>query len=174
MRFNEKTDMRGEVLITSTDSSGKSTILVDDKNLIVLNGRRIVANHVLTGAGAHITNIVFGNGGTAPGNPNAVLPVTPSEKTVLASIPNLIMNSDYIFTVDSSTIDESVENTLIRPKLIYTINIPKINTNINGKQINELALMTDTETPSAFAIKRFATIVKSESISLNITWSLFF
>jgi len=163
MRFNEKTDMRGEVLITSTDSSGKSTILVDDKNLIVLNGRRIVANHVLTGAGAHITNIVFGNGGTAPGNPNAVLPVTPSEKTVLASIPNLIMNSDYIFTVDSSTIDESVENTLIRPKLIY-----------NGKQINELALMTDTETPSAFAIKRFATIVKSESISLNITWSLFF
>jgi hypothetical protein len=68
-----------------------------------------------------------------------------------------------------------LEEATSRPKLVYTINIPKTNTNINSKQINELALMMNTmPTSTAFAIKRFATIVKSESISLSVKWVIFF
>ena len=170
MYFKDVCDLRGEVLITATDDSGTS-VLVDDKNLIVLNGRKKIASHILTGSGAYITNIVFGNGGTAIGDPNTILQVLPTETAVNTAIPNLVNNVDYSFSVNSSSLDEPTS----RPKLIYTINIPKLNTNINGKAINELALMMNT-TPmaSAFAIKRFATIIKSESVSLNITWSLFF
>jgi hypothetical protein len=170
MRFTDTCDLRGEVIITATDDSGKTTILVEDKNLIVLNGRRLVANHILSGSGAYITDVAFGYGGTSINNPNDVIQVLPTETSVKLAIPNLIINTDYVFTADSSSLIDSNS----RPKLIYNIHIPKTNTNVNGKQINELALMLNTTpTASAFAIKRFATIVKSESISLNIKWTIF-
>ena len=100
------------------------------------------------------------------------VPVKLDKAVIFVSvIPNLISNSDYVFTVDSSSLLDSNS----RPKLVYSINIPKTGTNINGKQINELALMMNTTpTATAFAIKRFATIVKSESITLNVKWTLFF
>lgn len=171
MRFNDVVGMRGEVLITSIDEFGNSKILVDDRNLIVLNGRRLVATHVLTGSGAYITDIAFGNGGTAIGDPNVVLQVLSTETTVNSTIPNLLINTDYTFTVDAS----SLAIPTAKPKLIYTINIPKLNTNVNGKQINEMALMLNTTpTATAFAIKRFSTITKSDSILLNVNWTLFF
>lgn len=171
MKFNDTCDLRGEVLITATNDSGNTEILVDDRNLIVLNGRKMVATHILTGAGSYITDVVFGNGGTSVNNPSDVKQVLPTETVVNSVIPNLISNSDYVFTVDSSSLLDSNS----RPKLVYSINIPKTGTNINGKQINELALMMNTTpTATAFAIKRFATIVKSESITLNVKWTLFF
>ena len=154
MRFNELFDMRGEVLITSIDEFGKSEILVNDKNLIVLNGRRLVATHILTGSGAYITNITFGNGGTAIGDPNVVVQVLSTETTVNSAIPNLLINTDYTFTVDSSSL--LVLNA--KPKLIYTINIPKLNTNVNGKQINEMALMLNTTPPIATFPECFSSI----------------
>ena len=171
MLFNELCDMRGEVMITSTDESGNTKILVNDKNLIVLNGRRLVATHILSGAGAYITDIAFGNGGTAIGDPNVIIPVLSTETAVNSVISNLFINTDYTFGVDASSLLIPTS----KPKLIYIINIPKLNTNINGKQINEMALMLNTTpTATSFAIKRFSTITKSDSISLSISWSLFF
>ena len=171
MIFNDICDLRGEVLITAIDSFGTTIILVDDRNLIVLNGRKTVATHILTGSGAYINSIVFGNGGTSINNPNDVKQVLPTETVVNSVITNLVANTDYVLTVDSSSLSDSNS----RPKLVYNISIPKTGTNINGKQINELALMMNTTpTSTAFAIKRFSTIVKSESISLIVKWTLFF
>lgn len=168
MDFIDSADLRGEVLITITDDSGTYTV-VDDKNLIVLNGRRLVAQHILSGSGAHITDIYFGSNGTISGDPNQIKPVYSTETTI-TPISGLTLNTDYLFTVDSS----SLEISDARPKLKYSINIPKENTLLNGKSISELALMLNT-TPdaTAFAIKRFSTIVKSSSIAINISWTIF-
>lgn len=160
--------LRGEVLIVSNDGVTTKT-LVDDKNLIVLNGRKKVAEHMLSGAGAYISNIAFGSNGTAIGDPNQIRQVLPTETTITA-IPGLSSGSDYTFTVDSSSLLISDA----RPKLVYIVNIPKTSTALNGKSINELALLLNTNPATAFAIKRFATIVKSESISLSITWTIYF
>ena len=170
MKFNDICDLRGEVLITATDETGTDTVLVDDRNLIVLNGRRMVATHILSGAGAYITDVVFGNQGVMQNNPNNVIQVLPNETHVNNAIP-LTANTDYVFTVDSSSLSDINS----RPKLIYSRNIPKTGTNLDGKQVNELALMLNTTpTATAYAIKRFATIVKSESIALNVKWTIFF
>ncbi len=171
MKFDDTCDLRGEVLIIAIDEFGTSKVLVDDRNLIVLNGRKMVANHILTGSGSYITDVAFGNGGTSVNNPSDVKQVLPTDTMVNSIIPNLVTNTDYVFTVDSSSLSDANS----RPKLIYNINIPKTGTNVNGKQINEMALMMNTlPTATAFAIKRFATIVKSESIILNVKWTLFF
>lgn len=168
MHLNDLCDLRGEVIITATDDSG-SKILVDDKNLIVLNGRKKVAEHMLSGSGAYISNIAFGSNGTAIGDPNHIRQVLPTETTI-TPIAGLSLGVDYTFTVDSSSLLISDA----RPKLVYIINIPKTSTVLNGKSINELALLLSTDPATAFAIKRFATIVKSESIALNITWTVYF
>lgn len=168
MKLTESFDLRGEVVITATDDNG-SQVLVDDKNLIVLNGRKKVAEHMLSGSGAYISDITFGTNGTAIGDPNQIKQVLPTE-TSITGIAGLVVGTDYTFTVDSSSLLISDA----RPKLVYSINIPKLNTVLNGKSINELALLLSTAPATAFAIKRFATIVKSESIALNITWTIYF
>jgi hypothetical protein len=168
MHINETLDFRGEVVITAISDSG-TEVLVNDKNLIVLNGRKKVAQHMLSGSGAYISDIYFGSNGTAVGDPNQIKPVLPTEMTI-TPIPSLIVGEDYTFTVDSSSLAISDA----RPKLVYIINIPKLGTSLNSKSINELALMLSTNPVTAFAIKRFATIVKSESIALNITWTIYF
>lgn len=168
MQLLDNMDFHGEVLITATDDSG-TTVLVDDKNLIVLNGRKKVAQHMLSGSGAYISGIDFGSNGTAVGDPNQIKPVDKLETSITA-IPGLLLGSDYSFYPDSSSLAISDA----RPKLVFIINVPKLNTSLNGKSINELALMLNTDPATAFAIKRFATIVKSESIALNITWTIYF
>lgn len=164
MRVQDVVNLRGEVLITGIDSITKNeTIFVDDKNLIVLNGRKKLADLLLIGTGSHIGSIVLGSGGTPVNNPSLPYAVDPTELTVKTPLVAGVSDTST-FIIDSSA----------SPKLSFSLLIPE--SSYNGKGINELALMlTDGNlaNDTAFAIKRFATIVKSESLALKIVWTIY-
>ena len=159
MQIQDNLNLRGDVLITGVDSStGKQTTFVDDRNLIVLNGREKLADLLLNGVGQRIDSIVLGAGGTPANNPTLPYAVDPTETVV--KIPLVPSITDITtFTIDSSA----------KPKLAFTLIIPE--TSFNEKGINELGLMLNDNT--AFAIKRFATITKSVSLSLKIVWTIY-
>lgn len=167
MNIQENLNLRGEVLVEAILEDGSKQVLVDDRNLIVLNGRNHLANAIKQGTANFISDIYFGSGGASTSNPANPLPVLPGEVVLNNPWPGLIKNTDYNF----SLVDTSSAAT---PRVSFAITVPKDNTQLNLKSINEIALMLNT-TPSAtaFAIKRFATITKSSSLGLSITWTLY-
>ena len=178
MNFIDNLPMYGEVLITATDANtGEQTVLLHDKNLIVLNGRNNIGNMLAgTTTGNAIYDIAFGTGGTVAGSPSQVLSVSPTQLTVNTPIAGLIKGTDYTFSIDSSAIPTTTAGILteVRPSLIFNIAIPSTPTNLNGIGISEMALMMYPSTvPTAFAIKCFSTINKSSSISIVINWTIY-
>ena len=175
MKFTDFEKLAGEVIITAKDSNGRITTLVDDKNLIVLNGRNNVANAILTGSCPKITTIAFGTGGTVAGSPSQVIPVLPTDYTLTAPIPGLSPITDFTFNTDASSIATSISilGSEVRPKIVFNILIPET-TSLNGVGVNEIALMFNDSPATAFAIKRFSTINKSDSIAISITWTIYF
>ena len=171
MHFIDKEKLTGKVIITATDKQGNTIILVNDDNLIVLNGRNLVASSLVNGSSSIINTIAFGTGGTVSGSSSQVIPVSSTELSVINAIPNLIQSVDFSFAVDSSAIQTISSFTV--PKLIFNILIPEI-TSLNGQGINEIALMLNTNPATAFSIKRFSTITKSEALSISINWTLYF
>jgi len=170
MIFNENIDLKGEVIITSIDALGNTKILVEDKNLIVLNGRRSLAKSLIGISNTYIDDVVFGTGGVLLGNPNAIIPILPTDTNVNNPL-SVIKNVDYIFV--SPTVTDIDSNLILPPKLTFNITIPTVS-NLNGLSLNEMALLLNTSPSStAFAIKRFSTIVKSTSISINIKWVIY-
>lgn len=167
MDFIETASLRGEVLITASDGTN-TEVLVDDRNLIVLNGRMNAAKNMINAGSVYITDVKFGSNGTATGSSTDVKPVLPEEVTFSNAI-SVVKNTDYSFACSEDSLDG-----VARPKLVFTINVPKGSTDVglNGKSINEIALMLNDNT--IFALKRFATITKSTSVSFNITWTIFF
>jgi len=166
--------LTGKVVITSKDLAGNVEILVEDHNLIVLNGRNLLANSLVNGNSNIINTIAFGTGGTVSGSPSQVLAVQPTDTSVAAPINNLVINTDFMLSIDSSAVNPTSLSSSETPQLVYNILIPEI-TALNGQGINEIALMLNTTpTPTAFSIKKFATITKSSSISVSISWTLFF
>lgn len=159
MQIQDNLNLRGDVLITCVDSTtGEQTTFVDDKNLIVLNGREKLANLLLNAVGQRIDTIILGSGGTPANNPTLPYAVDPTETDVKVRLVPGVLDTKT-FTIDSSA----------KPKLAFTLIIPE--TSYNEKGINELGLMLNDDT--AFAIKRFATITKSSSLSLKIVWSIY-
>lgn len=171
MNFSDTEPLRGELIITSKNKEGHITTLLKDHNLIVLNGRNDIANSLVSGICPIINTVEFGTGGTVGGSSSQVIAVQPTELTVIAPIPNLVLGTDFTFNIDSSAI--STISSSVSPKLVYNILIPEVSA-LNGFGINELALMMNSTTPSAFSIKRFSTITKSSSISVSIAWTLYF
>lgn len=171
MNFSDAQPLRGELTITSKDRAGNITMLLKDHNLIVLNGRNDIANSLISGVCPIINTIAFGTGGTVSGSSSQVIAVQPTELTVINAIPNLVLGTDFTFNIDHSAIDAISAS--VSPKIIYTILIPEVSA-LNGYGINELALMLNSTTPSAFSIKRFSTITKSSSISISVAWILYF
>jgi hypothetical protein len=171
MNFFDTEHLKGQVVISSRDKNGAITTLVDDKNLIVLNGRNLLAMGLITGVCPAINNIVFGTGGTIAGSASQVIAVQSTEISVLSPIPNLSIGTDFIFSIDSSAIS-NISST-VNPQIVYNILIPE-STALNNVGINEMALMFNTVPSTAFAIKRFSTITKSSSISISISWTLYF
>lgn len=168
METYDSVNLKGEVVITATDKAGNTEVLVDDRNLIVLNGRKLLAQSIIATSTASITDVTFGSGGTLPGNPSSAIPVSPSDTQVITPITGIVKGTDYSFI----TTDQS--DTAATPRVVFSIVVPTDGTNLNNKSINELALMLNTTpTPSAFAIKRFGTISKSNVISLSISWTIF-
>ena len=171
MNFSDIEPLRGELVITSRDTEGNTATLLKDHNLIVLNGRNNIANSLVSGICPIINTIAFGIGGTVSGSSSQVIAVQPTELTVISPIPNLVLGTDFTFNIDHSAIDTISSS--ISPKIVYNVLIPETSA-LNGYGINELALMLNSTTPSAFSIKRFSTITKSSSISISIAWSLYF
>lgn len=162
MQIKDNLNLRGEVLITGVDSStGETTTFVDDKNLIVLSGREKLAELLLNGTGWKIDTIVLGSGGTATNNPTLPYAVDPTETDVkIRIVPDVSDTSTFLIDATAS------------PKISFTLIIPE--TSYNNKGINELALMLGLNgSQEAFAIKRFATITKSSSLSLKIVWTIY-
>ena len=167
LNFQDSTSLRGEVTITSiSNETGKTELLLEDKNLIVLNGRQYLAKGLINAATTYVTDIVFGSGGTLPTNPSTALPVNATDTAVNIPITGLVKNTDYFFNI----IDQSM--TAVTPRVIFNIVIPT--TSLNNQTINELALMLNTNPETAFAIKRFANISKSSAISISINWTIYF
>ena len=177
MNFKDSLPLEGEVLITATNNvTGQITTLVHDKNLIVLNGRNILANCLSSGSGTAITDVTFGSGGTVAGSPSQVLSVSPTQIGVNIPIaPAPVKGTDYTFSIDSSAIpapsDVSSLVTEVRPKLVFNIAIPTTPTSLNGLPVSEMSLTLSTGT--AFAVKCFSTINKSDSISITISWTIY-
>lgn len=168
LNFQDSTSLRGEVMIFSTSSeTGKTELLLEDKNLIVLNGRQYLAKGLVNTATAYITDVAFGSGGTLPSSPSTALPVNATDTTVNIPITGLIKNTDYFFNV----IDQSM--TAVTPRIVFNIVIPTTSA-LNSQTINESALMLNTNPETAFAIKRFANISKSSAISISINWTIYF
>ncbi len=172
MNFVDQQTLRGEVIITSKNiETGITEILVEDRNLIVLNGRNAVANSIVSGVCPIINTLAFGTGGTVSGSASQVIAVQPTQTTLLAPIANLLIGTDFIFTIDTSSI--STISASISPKVVYNILIPSVSA-LNGTGINEMALMFNNIPASAFAIKNFSTITKSSSIVISIAWTIYF
>ena len=176
MKIKNLVHLKGEVLIQSVDNSGTISTIIEDKNLIVSNGRNNICNFLTnTNGSSYIFDIAFGTGGTITGNQSVALSVSPSEVSVIAPITGLVNGKDYIFTATAETAPS--------PRAVFSITIPAASlpgvvpsgyiTALNGQSLSELALMLNPASPSAFAIKRFPSISKSSTISLIITWTIF-
>ncbi len=173
MKLKDLIHLKGEVLIQSVDNNGTISKIVEDKNLIVSNGRNNICNFLTnTNGSSYIYDISFGTGGTITGNQNVALSVSPSEISVVSPIAGLVNGIDYLFT--------AMPETSPSPRAVFSITIPASSlpgqtaiTQLNGKALSELALMLNTATPTAFAIKRFPSISKSSTISLIITWVIY-
>jgi hypothetical protein len=175
MKINDLMHLKGEVLIQTVSNTGEMATVVDDRNLIVLSGRNNICNFLIGNSGSYINDIAFGSGGTVSGNSNVALPVLPTDTTlnvVIAAtkVPDNSGFADYTFqaNVESSP----------SPRIVFSIVVPQSNTILNGQSgqgqpINEVALMLNSVIPTAFAIKRFPTISKSDTISLLITWTIY-
>jgi len=172
MNLADKQNLRGEVIVTSKDIlTGKVEVLVEDKNLIVLNGRNFIANSLIAGVCPIINTLAFGTGGTVSGSTSQVIAIQPTQTTLIAPIPNLIMGTDFIFTIDNSAINTISAS--VSPKIVYTVLVPETSA-LNGLGINEMALMFNTSPATAFSIKNFSTITKSTSIAVSIAWTIYF
>jgi len=174
MKIKDLIHLKGEVLIQSVDANNNISTLVEDKNLIVSNGRDNICNFLTrASAGSYIYDIAFGYGGTITGNSNVAISVSPSEKTVISPYSGLVNGIDYSF------VGNPVQTP--SPRAVFSIIIPATTlpgktqiTALNGQPINELALMLNTSPiTTAFAIKRFPSITKSDIISLIITWTIY-
>ena len=174
MRLKDLIHLKGEVLIQSVDANGIISTLVEDKNLIVSNGRNNICTGLVGTQNSYISDVVFGNGGTIVGNSNVPLPVASNQVTVNSYIP-AVNGIDYVFTSQAEATPS--------PRAVFSIVIPavmptgysgsQLTTSLNGKAISEIALMLQTTPASAFAIKNFPSISKSDTISLIITWTIY-
>lgn len=165
MKINDTLQLKGEVVIKAVDASGNTSILLEDKNLIVSNGRKNLCNFLANTIGSsYIFDVVFGTGGTIAGNPNAALSVDPSQVTVNKAIV-AVKGTDYFFAGNSEPFPS--------PRAVFSIILPETPTLLNGQAISEMALMLNTSPSSAFAIKNFPSISKSSAISLVITWTIY-
>lgn len=169
MKLTDLMHLRGEVLIQAINNCGELTTIVEDKNLIVTNGRLNLCNFLVGNSGSYIFDIVFGEGGTVTGNTNVALPVSPSETEVNAPISaNKIIDYSFLPAVEVSP----------SPRIVFSVVVPQDNTVLNGQSgqgqaISEIALMLNTFPATAFAIKRFPVITKSNAISLLLTWVIY-
>jgi hypothetical protein len=175
MKLQDMIHLKGEVLIQAVDFNGNVSTLVEDKNLIVSAGRLNICSGLIGIQSAYISDVHFGNGGTIPGNSTVATSVSPDELDV-ASVIAAVNGADYTFT--------SVMETSPSPRAVFSIIIPTVVpptysdqshiTSLNGQAISELALMLNTNPqPTAFAIKRFPSISKSDTISLIINWIIY-
>ncbi|MCI4436608.1 MAG: hypothetical protein JHC33_07340 [Ignisphaera sp.] len=175
MKINDLIHLKGEVLVKALSSTGEVSTVVDDRNLIVLSGRNNICNFLIGNSGSYINDIAFGSGGAVTGNPNVALPVLPTDTVLNAviqatKVPDNNGFADYSFQANW---EQSPS-----PRVVFSIIVPQNNTVLNGElgqgqAINEIALMLSSTTPTAFAIKRFPTISKSDTISLLITWTIY-
>ena len=135
-------------------------------NASVINERVSIIADVAGVSSQAITDIAFGSGGTVSGNSNVALPVMPTEVAVNSLITASAGSGDYTF---SYVIEQSPS-----PRIVFSVVIPPVSS-INGQALSELALMMGVNTPSpnAFAIKRFPSISKSDTISILISWVIY-
>lgn len=177
MKLQDLIHLKGEVVIQAVDSNGNISTVLEDKNLIVTNGRTNICTSLLGIQSAYISDVHFGDGGTIPGNSTVATSVS-AEEVDVASVISATNHIDYTFT--------SSQETSPSPRAVFSIVIPTVQppeysgtdinyiTSLNGKAISELALMLNTNpTATAFAIKRFPSISKSDTISLIINWTIY-
>lgn len=164
MNIQDQIRLRGEVVIKSIDSAGVETVLVNDNNLIVENGRVALAKNLYSSSPVYISDVAFGSGGTLLNDSTAPAAINVLDTTLNTPIENLTIGEDYIFGVTGDNPPTST--------ISFNIVIP-IETALNGKEISEMALMLNTTPVSAFAIKHFASITKSSAIAITITWTIY-
>lgn len=168
MNFSDHVNLKGTFKIDAVYENGESETLVEDNNLIVLNGRRSIIKNIMSNERNFISHVEFGEGGALKDNPAVAIPPTEDEVGLRKRI-------DYTDTLGKSYYGVTFlgREELTPPRIIYTITVDKVSA-LNLKGINEMALMMNMALNNAFALKRFSTIFKSDAFSLVITWTIFF
>lgn len=170
MNFSDTLNLRGTFKLEALHDDGTLETLVEDNNLIVLNGRRKIIANIMSGNINYISHVVFGDGGALKDNPAVAIPPTEDEIGLRHKIPY----TNTLGTPSYSGVEFISREELIPPRIVYTITANKLST-LNLKGINEMALMMNAhDNDNAFAIKRFSTIFKSDAFSLIVTWTIFF
>lgn len=170
MNFIDTLNLKGTFKLEAVYNDGKRETLVEDNNLIVLNGRRKIISNIMSGNLNYISHVVFGDGGALKDNPAVAIPPTEDE----IGLRKKIAYTNPLNTPSYSGVEMVSREELTPPRIIYTISVNKISA-LNLKGINEMALMMNAaDNDNAFAIKRFSTIFKSDAFSLVVTWSIFF
>lgn len=169
MNFSDSVNLKGTFKVDAVYEDGNTETLVEDNNLIVLNGRRAIISNIMSNERNYISHVEFGEGGALKDNPAVAIPPTEDE----TSLRKKIDYTNPLGTPSYSGVTFLSREELTPPRIIYTVTVDKVSA-LNLKGINEMALMMNALTGNAFALKRFSTIFKSDAFSLVISWSIFF
>ena len=90
MKINDMIHLKGEVLLQTLSTNRELCTLVDDKNLIVLNGRMSICKALAGVSSQAITDIAFGSGGTVVGVAGTVSQISNQNNQSAATLSNNI------------------------------------------------------------------------------------
>jgi hypothetical protein len=137
--------VRGRLRITARDQAGR---VVEERivpNLVVLAGRNLVRDHLITGATPVLSHMAVGTGTTAA---NA------ADTTLEAEV-----HRDLITATNTS--DGELELLLFLGSTVA-----------NGEDITEAGIFTSGFGGTLFARTTFTAITKTASVSVTFTWTI--
>lgn len=150
---------RGEVLIRKRFADGSTETIVEDKNLIVNDGKQIMA-WLLGGkdTAEPISYIKFGTGG--------IMPDQDDQKK--ARVP-VIGETDLQEPIDSETFSVTPDFS-ISDAVTFGTTVPK--TSLVGEGLSEIGLFTASG--KMFSIKTFGMLTKEPQYVIEVFWKIKF
>ena len=145
---------RGFITATVKYKSGKIHTL-SYKNQLLNSGKGFLTKCLLEGAKPHITNILFGDGGTASGQPKEVVPTQEGLNGVVR------LRKPVIAQIDPESPNQAIFSTVLGEQ------------EGNGFTINEMALEMSDE--KLFSLSTFLDFNKTSDIeSIGYCWFVVF
>ena len=157
--FAEEQGLRGDVKITVFDENGNIIETREGRNLIVNNGKQLLAKRIGGAADAAVTHMAIGTGGAASETP--FTPYTPAAT-------NTALGTEVAGQRQAVTVTYPATN-----QVKFTATFTSTNVNNN---VNEVGLFNASTAGTMFARYCFATIYLKNDItaSLQVDWTITF